>query len=416
MERFSAVGCHVFAGGFTAGVKRVFDVECQLESHELGHQTVQDVWGVDVHHSQPRDWPRRMAHHAMLYGNPRCTGFSCVTAGYGSDSHGPWAKQCQDINDLMEYGLAQDFPVIVWESVQQAFSTGKPLLDLWTERCAKHGKRVAHVLANACTFGNSQNRRRYFYIAYPADKQFNVDVPTIDPCYRVLGDVIWDRRNNETREVKWKTTDYDGDCYLEITPDEKHCIPVLPGGWCLNELGRYGYEHLPEKFQKMWDRRGSNMPFSMHCVSRLNWLCRSPTLTSTSVRLIHPWHHRPCTIGELADIMGWGGRIPVGPLPSLQIAKGVCPDVGEWIAQQVDKCLRDGWGGEEWSCKFNHKEGKFDGADSRGQLEKVIDITNYHGHSFDIDRFPAEMLRQHHKYNVNPQTGKLERPWRLKTA
>lgn len=415
MERFSAVGCHVFAGGFTAGVKKVFDVEHQLEVHDLGHRTTQEVWGVPVIHGPTTSWPQRRGQ-AMLYGNPRCTGFSCVTAGYGSDAHGPWAKQCQDINDLMEYGLSNEFPVIVWESVQQAFSTGKPLLDLWTERVAAKGYRVAHVLANAATFGNAQNRRRYFYVAYPGHLQFNVDLPEISPYYPVIGDILWERRHRDTKSFGWKDEEYDQDCYIDLTEDERYSISKLPSGWCLNEVGRFAPEHLSERYQEVWRLRNSDMPFSMHCIYRTNWLRPCPTLTSTSVRLIHPWHHRPFTIGELADIMGWEGKIPVGPMPSYQIAKGVCPAVGEWIAQQVDKCLRDQWGGEEWSCKYDHREGKFVGEDSKGKIEKVIDVTHYVGHMFDLARYPEEMTRQHHKFNIDPMTGKLIKPWKLKTA
>jgi site-specific DNA-cytosine methylase len=336
-----------------------------------------------------------------------------VTAGYSKDAHGPFAKQCQDINDLMEYGLSQEYPYILWESVQQAYSTGKPLLDLWTERAATEGYRVAHVFVNGHTFGNAQCRKRYFYLAYPAHKKFNVSVPEVSPYYPVLHDAIWERRNRDTRPFMWRDTDYDQDSYIDLEPAEKYSVAALPSGWCLNELGRYGYEHLNEKFQGMWDRRGSNMPFSMHCISRINWMRPCPTLTSTSVRLIHPWHHRPCTIGELADIMGWSGNYPVGPVPSLQIAKGVVPAVGEWITQQIVLCEKDNWGKDEWSTRYNHHTGTFEGEDTTGQVEKVIDVSKYYGHSFNIERYPEECQRQCHKYNVNPLTGKLERPWRF---
>lgn len=410
MGNFSAIGCHIFAGGFTAGVKRVFDVPVQLELHGLGVETTERVWKVPVILvDDVKDWPPLTRD--VLFGNPRCTGFSCVTAGHGEDTHGPWAKQCQDVHDFMTYGLANNFPVIVWESVQQAYSVGKPLLDLWTERCVAKGYRIAHVFVNSHTFGNSQNRKRYFYVAYPRSKQFNANAPQIYPYYSVLYDAIWERRDRVTNKYEWDSTDYDQDSCLDLIPDEWHSIPSLPTGWCFNLLGKYGTELLSEKFQRVWRDRASDMPFSMHTPYRASWFRPSPTLTSSACRMVHPWLDRPCTVGELADIMGWHGHYPVGEGPVKQIAKGVVPAVGEWIAQQIKLCLEDAWNGEEWDTTYDHHEGKFVGSDSSGWDEKVINLTHYYGHQFDFDRYPEEARAQFRRYNVDPSTGKLVKPW-----
>jgi len=113
-----AVGCHVFAGGFTMGVKRVFDVECQLESHGFGKETCEAVAKVPFVNRPDANWPDVEAQ--FLYGNPRCTGFSCITSGYDEDTHGPWAKQTEDIHQLCNYAAGR-YDIIIWESVQQAF-------------------------------------------------------------------------------------------------------------------------------------------------------------------------------------------------------------------------------------------------------------------------------------------------------
>lgn len=404
-----AVGIHVFAGGFTAGVKDVFDVVGQLEVHGLGVKTTEEVWGVPVHLSRPSDWPDVAADFA--FGNPRCTGFSCVTAGYGEHAHGPRAKQCQDILDFMGYSLSR-FPVFVWESVQQAYTVGKPLLDELVVQCVDQGYRVAHVFVNARTFGNAQDRKRYFFVAYPKDKQFNVAMPAMYPYYPVLWDVIADKRDSEVNEWHPATCDYDENSVVKISADEKQCLPHLATGWSLNQAVQYCHEYCPPKFQKIWDDRTSGMPFSMHCVFRTSWLRPCPTLKNSAGRLIHPWHHRPLTIGELAACMGWRGRVPTGPDPVSQIAKGIVPDVGTWIAQQVTACLNDTWGGDEWSTTFDHVTGTFKGEDSRGHVEKVIDVTKYHGHLFDIERYPDEPRAQRHRFNVDPVTGKLIRDWK----
>jgi len=355
---------------------------------------------------------------ALIYGNPRCTGFSCVTAGYSEHGHGPRARQCQDINDLMSYSLGHA-DVVCWESVQQAYTVGKPLLDEWTEVAKGLGYRVAHVFVNAMTFGNCQNRRRYFYVAYPADKQFNVTVPDVSPFYNTLYDVIWKDRNRETYPVHkkdFKLGNCDRDGYLDLGEEHRHYMDKLPTGWCANTMGAFASNELPDSMRDIWRFRTSDMPFSMHSPFRTAWMRPCPTLKSTSSTLIHPWHHRPLTVGELSDIMGWDGIVPVGPVPIYQIAKGIAPIVGEWIANQVDACLSDQWNGEEWSTRFNMYTGQFEGEDSTGQLEKVIDITEYYGHQFDIERYPVEAREQFHGYRVDPETGKLIKSWKKRHA
>jgi len=419
-----ALGCHVFAGGMTAGFKDVFDVKAQLEVHGLGDDTVEKVWKVPV--IRPADgacaWPAPVAlGHGridVLYGNPRCTAFSNVTAGLSSTGHGPEARQCQDVKELVDYGLAYEFSLIVWESVQQAYRTGKPLVDSFTRRFIENGYRVAHVFVNARTFGNAQNRKRYFQVAYPRDRQFNVDLPPMLEHAPMLWDAISERRHRECNVVDplpmIRDGGYDQDSYLQLTADEWHSLPHMASGWDANTLAQYDYEKLSPAFKAKWDERMSDMPFSMHGVHRPAWMCAAPTLTNSCCRLLHPWWHRPCTVGELADIMGWRGEIPVGPDPFSQIAKGVVPDVATWIAEMCRKCLEDEWGGptEDWSTRYDHVRGVFEGEDTSGQDEKVIDVTQYYPRDFDIGRFPAECQEQCHRFNVDPKTGRLIRKWK----
>lgn len=415
-----AIGCHVFAAGFMAGVKQVMPVEVNLERHGFGLQTSEKRWGIPTINAHPSEWPRVSAD--VIWGNPRCTGFSVVTSGYGASAHGPEAKQCQDIHDLMNYSLGH-YPVIVWESVQQAYTTGKPLLDALAQRCIESGYRVAHLFINAATFGCPQNRKRYFFVAYPKDKQFNVSAPAITPHYATIYDAIWSQRERETREMNlYRDTSYDRDCYVKLTDAERDAVQHIYTGACLNTAAPYVYDMLPKKLQDTWRLRASPMPFSMHTIVRLAWMCQCPTLKNSSGRLLHPWHHRPLTVGELALCMGWHGGfvggdpadpvIPAGPDPVGQIAKGVVPAVGQWIAEQVVECLEDRWGGEDWESRYDQYSGGFVGRDTKDEPVKVIDLTDYRGWFFDHDRFPEECKKQMHRFNVDPSTGKVIRDWR----
>lgn len=407
---YKAVGIHVFAGAFTMGVQRVFDVECQLEQHGFGRETVEEVCKIPFVNHEDANWPDVKAD--FCYGNPRCTGFSCITAGYGDDTHGPWAKQTQDIHGLCNYAVNR-FPIIIWESVQQAYSVGRPLLDyLRDEIFAPNGYRVAHILLNAASMGNSQQRKRYFFVAYKGDRNFNISPPTLPEYQPSMYDAIWDMRGRTTRETAFNKSagDYDADSYIKLTKNEKLCVPLLPNGWNLNMLAKYATDDLPREMQATWRYRSSEMPFSMHCIFRTNWMRPAPTLHSSAVRFIHPYHNRPLTIGELSKIMGWPD-IPRGPLPAAQIAKGVCPEVGEWLAQQAKYYLDDVWGNEDWESSYNPRTETWEGRSTVGEVEKVFNMNNYIPRVFDRTRFDVKDV-QHHRFNVDPITGRPVRPWK----
>lgn len=406
--RHKAVGIHVFAGGFTAGVKRVMDVECQLETFNLGLRTVEERLKLPFIQRPNADWPEVEAQ--MAFGNPRCTAFSCITSQCGENAHGAFAKQTRDIIELSQYAAGR-YDIIIFESVQQAFSTGRPLLDYIIEEFYdKHNYRYAHILQNAASFNNSQWRKRYFFVAYRDDRNFNITPPVIGHEYKTLWDEIYSKvPNTKARGVPLKADEYDPDCYIQMTKDEWECIPHLPNGWGINQLAEFDYEKLPPHYRMMWDRRTSNMPFSLHCCYRLNWFRPSPTLHSSSSRFIHPDEHRPLTIGELSKIMGWE-HIPAGTLSVPQIVKGICPNVGEWLAEQAVAYLDNHWGSEDWESTYNANTGTWEGRDTTGEKEKVFNLTSYHGQHFDISRFPSDLV-QRYRFNVDPDTGRPIRPW-----
>lgn len=408
----NAVGCHVFAGGFTVGVQKRMKVDVQLERHGFGLDTARAMCGVDC---VEYPWPK--THGDLLYGNPRCTGFSTITAGYSPDCHGPYSKQCQDIWDLCLYGIEHKFPVIIWESVQQAFSTGRPLLDkLRDEHFVPAGYRIAHLLLNAASFGNCQQRKRYFFVAYKRENgPFNISPPDIDGHLHSVYDAIWKKRMRQCREgVVWsKDAEYDEDCYARLTPDEKVVVPLLPNGMCLNEFARWQFDDLPQAFKNTWTLRDSNMPFSMHCIGRTQWLRPSPTLHSSASRFIHPTADRPLSIGELATIMGWP-QIPVGPNPIGQIAKGIVPAVGTWLAEQVGYHLSGAWGKDDYESSYNAHKCEWIGDGSVGKEEKVFNLTAYCGQKgYDLMDHDAHEVRECHlhRLNVDFMTRELRRPW-----
>jgi DNA (cytosine-5)-methyltransferase 1 len=384
-----AVGIHVFAGGFSHGVQQVADVTDHLEVHGFGIETAKAMCNVNVHNSPADEWPDVPADFA--FGNPRCTGFSTVTAGYDENIHGPFAACTRDIWEFMNYCTGR-YPIFAWESVQQAYSTGKPLIDMLVEKVAAQGYRVAHLFVNAASLGNAQYRKRYFFVAYDGSKPFNISPMTLPEYAPTLYDAIWHMRDRTDMTL------------TKLSQDEQDCLARLPNGWDLNMLAQYDCDNLPERMQDTWLMRNSGMPFSMHCVKRLSWQRPCPTIFSSAGRFIHPDHHRGLTHEELATIMGLP-IVPLGNDPVPQIAKGVCPCVGEWVAQQAYHYLNDAWGGEDWEAKY--RDGWITSS-SVGKTEKVFNLTAYlqtRQRDFEDETFPR------YRFNVDPRTGELIDSW-----
>jgi hypothetical protein len=154
------------------------------------------------------------------------------------------------------------------------------------------------------------------------------------------------------------------------------------------------------------------MPFSMHCMSRTWWTKNFPTIHSSACRFLHPSLHRPVTIGELSKIMGWGDVIPAGRMPVAQIAKGVVPDAGQWLAQQAKDFLDNRWSGnEDWESSYDSRSNNWVGHDTHGAAEKVFDMTEYFSRDLNFERFPDECFLQVPRSAVDRSSGRLLDPW-----
>jgi site-specific DNA-cytosine methylase len=281
----------------------------------------------------------------------------------------------------MHYGVKHNIPVICWESVQQAWTVGRPLLDYLRDRyCVPNGYRIAHLFINAASFGNAQHRKRYFFLAYKDDKLFNIVKPNIPDRHSTVRDVLNTVVQVDEPHVSMFKGDYSPDSFMKRPPDDVACMPVLPQGRDMNWMGRNMLEELravSPKYGQTWDLRTSDMPFSMHCIQRLHPDKFMPVISGSAGRFVHPDHDRPITVRECAKLMGWGDIVPCGPNPIGQIGKGICPEVGKWLAEQVMLYLDDHWK-DDWESSYDDKTGRWNGDYfSDRPVEKKFDLTRY---------------------------------------
>lgn len=394
--KHSALGIHVFAGGFTLGVKEVMGVTDHLEVHNLGFDTAQKIVGAEVHRSPFEGWPSpaKFSHCSTAFGNPRCTAFSSVTGGCDRTSHGWTGKQTRDAVELCKYA-AGHFDFIIWESVQQAYSTGRPLLDwMYEELFRPRGYRLAHVFVNAASFGNVQNRRRYFFVAYADKYKFNVQPPPIPAHKQVLWDAIGEFVDYETVPQDGYRGSLTPDTSMHMFPIELETAPRMPTDWCLNAMGRWACHLLPPVLQSKWRHRISEMPFSLHCMRRISMHKHSPTIFSGSRRFLHPWYDRGMTVREFAAIMGWPRDVfPIGHDAVPQLAKGIVPAVGKWLAEQVVLSASGHWGDDDWYTRYDDRTKQWVGGDASCMEQKVLDLTEWYAKEQCWSRFPPGAMR-----------------------
>ena len=391
-----AIGIHVFAGGFTQGVMRVFDVVGQMEVHGLGKETVEQQLGLPfVMPEEGKDvvesWLAAGLHKGcdFAYGNPRCTGFSVLnTAKETAGARGPWAAQNIDILQFCDFVIKAGIPVACWESVQQAYTTGRPLLDkLRDEVFVPAGYRIVHVLLNAATFGSAQHRKRYFFVAYKKELHFPIVVPPLPERHTTVRDVIGDPElmAEETKSTRFLSqTIASANTWCEPRADNALCIPHLKQGESLNDI------HIlrPKTFRAPGMERmrlksllaTGDMPFGMHSITRLEWDGACPVLTGSCGAMIHPELDRGCTLRELALLMGWNkGVTPLGLHQTGQIGKGIVPAVGQWIAEMAATCVASGpkEPRSESEVLMMSRTGAMEVIHAMNPVERVVDLTDW---------------------------------------
>lgn len=179
-DNLRAIDVHGFGGGFTLGaVQAGFELVAK-KGREVGfgvlnvlanRQLLPGDW--EVESGAPSMWVPQPAN--LVLGNPPCSGFSTLSpaAFRGQDSA---INEC--MWELVRYGGRVAPEMIVFESVQQAFTQGRELmraLRTEVERISGRQYKLVHVLHNNAATGGASLRRRYFWCAVRDDVEFGVE-------------------------------------------------------------------------------------------------------------------------------------------------------------------------------------------------------------------------------------------------
>jgi site-specific DNA-cytosine methylase len=166
-----AVDVHGFGGGFTLGAVRAGFTLASKKSREIGFGVLNCLanrdllgheWDADT--TIPEKW-EPLEDVQLVFGNPPCSGFSTLSR---KDFRGVNSTINECMWELVRYAARVAPEIVIFESVQQAFTQGKPLMrNLHQMLCEQTGKpyRLYHVLHNNASLGGCSIRRRYFWVA-----------------------------------------------------------------------------------------------------------------------------------------------------------------------------------------------------------------------------------------------------------
>ena len=126
----NAVGVYIYAGGFSIGVKKHFNILAHLEDPQpYGANVIRmnqnKFWGDLKIHPYP-NWPEYQVD--LLYANPPCAPFS--NANTRSFDPGSWRKdpRIQCWHNTASYAIKNDIPFVAIETVPQAYSKAPSML------------------------------------------------------------------------------------------------------------------------------------------------------------------------------------------------------------------------------------------------------------------------------------------------
>lgn len=331
MTDYRAVGVDIFAGGFTVGMSKYFDIQAHLEEGSFGVDTFRanfphvPVWTARSRWPEPAHWN----DIDVMYGNPPCSPWSQNGRSMrrGSDN---WRTDPNvDFGRrYLEYGLQARPKFWVFESVPP-IQRSEFLLDV-AQAWMREGYAFTLVRQDAKFWGLPQQRRRCFLVAHRLKVDWRPHVEPLtasNPC----GDVLETMVPAADASAVAQPFDYGLD----------EMLPRLPQGGSLRDLWEKenveavaAHEALPHPRPPLRGR-----PLLM--IHRLRPERASCTIVGMNV-YVHPHHDRALTPQEMAVLCGYpveyqwvesGGYLPA------QVAKSVTPSAAEFLAANLARAL-----------------------------------------------------------------------------
>lgn len=341
MNAPTALGVHIYAGGFTLGMRSAgLNTVGNVERYTLGNETTRKNLKIPVLNTNPdgssEDFGKAFRLFSkekinVLYGNPPCVAFSRL--GNRAYLDHPTIRDWWDWTYTVE-NLEPD--VAVLECVQQAWTKGRPLLDQFNARFTPLGYKPYVFLTDAYLHGAAQLRQRFHLVISKVKLQFEMPVKGETTGFTVAQMLNWLELHGEKQEF----------------PMEKLQAPayyrwlgeyVKPGQNC-----RKVWMHLMGKTESTKGKNKGAPPF---IAQRLGLDRPAPTFAG-GPDFFHPTEWRSITPQEMAVLSGYPdwykfGRGPRGTNLTIsyqEVARAVMPPIGKYLGKVFKKGLEQGEG------------------------------------------------------------------------
>lgn len=331
MKKLNAVGAYIFAGGFTLGVREHFNILCHLEESPYGVATTRhNMPDLDIFVG-PENWPLKEMQEwdiDFLYGNPPCAAWSVAghTRTKGKDK---WKTDPRVNCTIRHFDLLRQLrpKVWAWESVTQAYTKGAEFVRALEADALEMGYSVIYVLHDAQWLGLPQRRKRFFMLCHRVD--LSPQAPNWSPPPTPLDFLSLAKPSGEPPVTPGDLRNFPPSFLKNVKPGERllrhweranpeETRVIKPNG---DVQGRpsYGHYRLPI------DRPGNAI---------------------VGYSVVHPTEHRFLTVPEMQVLSGFPPDYHFTPggasARAAELARGVCPPVGEWLARWVAAGIRNG--------------------------------------------------------------------------
>jgi len=174
MRKLTAIGNYIFAGGFTLGVEKYFEVLAHLEDGNFGTKTAQHNWPHLTIETDRALWESQAKSVLdkcpldLLYCNPPCAAWSkagtFVQKGRHAYKDAGHYTSCTD--NALALALALRPKIWVWESVPQAWEYGREFVNGVANQLMSEGYSVTLFFTDLRLHGCPQARPRFHLIAH----------------------------------------------------------------------------------------------------------------------------------------------------------------------------------------------------------------------------------------------------------
>lgn len=327
----SALGIHIYAGGFTLGIRRHFDVVGHWEEIPVaGIRTARRNFGEDfVTLSSPSEWPmnEHQGRHELVYANPPCVAWSSGGTRLGEED--PRSLYTPAVGRTL---MDLEPTIAMMESVPRAWTgPGRSTYDGLAEEFRHRGYAVTVFLTSSILHGAPQVRERFHFIAHRVKLVWPVPkVLTLDGV-RTVRDAIEDLETGWTFDRDEPTTPPNHVLSPMTIPRQRVIDASLPD------------ESLNSTRQRLID--GGAVPEDMSRFSfqqrRLHY-DRPARVMAAQADQVHPTQHRMISTREVARLCDFPDDFVFVPptekakrLRREDVTQGVLPSVAEYLGRMA---------------------------------------------------------------------------------